>query len=102
MPRAGSSTDSSYASSDSTRGGGARARMSVKRPSASLRQTEHRLVDGREGLALPEVHVHPARQAGIEAPHRAHDVDALEVLASVLLEDLQPLHGVLVGPGRAE
>ena len=54
-----------------------------------------------ELLAAAEVHVHAARQARVEAAHRAHDVDALEVLAVVLLEDRLPLHGVLVGPGRA-
>ena len=52
-------------------------------------------------LALAEVHVHAARQARVEAAHRAHDVDALEVLAVVLLEDRLALHRVLVRAGRA-
>ena len=47
------------------------------------------------------VHVHAARQARVERAHRAHDVDALEVLRAVLLEDRRVLHGVLVGAGRA-
>src|SRR5215813_13208613 len=38
-----------------------------------------------------------ARQAWVEAPHGAHDVDALEVIRAVLLEDWSVLHGILVG-----
>src|SRR4051794_9859110 len=53
-------------------------------------------------LAVAEVHVHAARQAGVEAADGPHDVDSLEVLPVVLLEDRLPLDGVLVGPGRAE
>ena len=45
--------------------------------------------------------MHAAGQAGVEAAHRAHDVDALEVLAVVLLEDRLALHRVLVRAGRA-
>ena len=52
-------------------------------------------------LALAEVHVHPARQARVEAAHRPHDVDALEMLPVVLLEDRRVDDRVLVGPGRA-
>jgi hydrogenase large subunit len=51
--------------------------------------------------ALAEVHVHPARQAGVETAHGAHHVDAFEVLAVVLLEDRLALHGVLIGPRRS-
>src|SRR5206468_1685040 len=58
---------------------------------------EHRRVSLLEHLAVAEVHVDPARQAGIEAADRPHDVDPLEVVAAVLLEDRQPLHRVLVG-----
>ena len=43
----------------------------------------------------------PHGRHGIEAAHRAHDVDALEVFAVVLLEDRLPLHRVLVGTGRS-
>ena len=49
-----------------------------------------RRVQHLQRLAVAEVHVHPARQARIEAAHRAHDVDALEVLPVVLLEDRLP------------
>src|SRR5580658_7487299 len=52
-------------------------------------------------LPAAEVHVHAARQAWVEAAHRPHDVDALEVLRAVLLEDRGVLHGVLVRAGRA-
>src|ERR1700712_2815346 len=36
--------------------------------------------------AVGEGHMHPAGEAGVEAPHRPHDVDALELVAPVLLE----------------
>ncbi len=42
-----------------------------------------------------------AGQARVEAAHRAHDVDALELVRPVLLEDRRVLHRVLVGAGRA-
>src|ERR687885_2138836 len=58
-------------------------------------------MDALHGLALAEVHVDAAGQTRVEAPHGAHDVDAAEALLVVLLEDLLPLHRVLVGAGRA-
>src|SRR5918911_1892407 len=58
-----------------------------------------RRVELVQDLALSEIHVHPARQAGVEAPNRPHDVDALEVLRLVLLEDRRVLDRVLVGAG---
>src|SRR5690606_591178 len=64
-------------------------------------EAEHGRVPPLEDVPLARVHVHAARQARIEAPHRAHDVDAFEVLLAVLLEDRQPLYGVRVGPRRA-
>src|ERR1700759_1089061 len=51
-------------------------------------------------LAAAGVHVHAARQAGVEGAHSPHDVDALEVLRPVLLEDRRVLDGVLVGTRR--
>src|SRR6185503_6005448 len=51
--------------------------------------------------APPEVHVDAAGQAGVEAAHRAHDVDADELVRAVLLEDRRVLDRVLVGPRRA-
>ena len=47
-------------------------------------------------LPVAQVHVHAARQARVEAAHRAHDVDAAEVVLAVLLEDRLALHRVLV------
>src|SRR2546423_15680393 len=54
-----------------------------------------------DGLAFAEIHVHAARQTRIEAPDRAHDIDALERVAAVLLEDWHVLNRVLVGARRA-
>ena len=56
---------------------------------------------GFEHLSIAEVHMDAARQAGIETPHGAHDVDALEFVRAVFLEDRRVLHRVLVGPGRS-
>src|SRR5579875_2158 len=52
-------------------------------------------------LTLAQVHVNPAWQAWIEAAHRAHNIDAFEILRPVLLEDRRVLHCVLVRAGRA-
>ena len=52
-------------------------------------------------FALAEIHVHATGQTRIEAAHGAHNVDAFEVLGSVLFEERATLHGVLVGPGRS-
>src|SRR5438874_13698215 len=49
-----------------------------------------------DGLAFAEIHVHAARETRIEAPDRAHDIDALEGVAAVLLEDWHVLNGFLV------
>src|ERR1700756_932401 len=54
-----------------------------------------------ERLALTQVHVNTARQARIEAAHRTHDVDALEILPVVLFEDRLALYGILVRAGGA-
>src|SRR5947209_19636973 len=42
-----------------------------------------------------------ARQAGVEAANRPHDVDTLEGVRAVVFEDGRVLHGILVGAGRA-
>src|SRR5579875_211880 len=47
-------------------------------------------------LSFAQVHVDAARQAGVEAAHCTHNIDALEVLRAVLLEDGGVLYGVLV------
>ena len=53
-------------------------------------------------LAIPQIHVHTARQTWIEASDRPHDVDAFEVLRAVFLEDRCVLHRVFVGAGGAK
>src|SRR5215470_13782089 len=60
---------------------------SVTEGSELLRGEAHRRVYRLDDAAVAEIHVHAAGQARIEAPHRAHDVDALELLGRVLLED---------------
>src|ERR1700754_3080354 len=42
--------------------------------------------------------MHPTWQTRVETAHRAHDVDALEMLSVVLLEDRLALHRILVRP----
>src|SRR5215471_18558090 len=51
--------------------------------------------------AIAVEHVYAAGQTGVEAAHRSHDVDALEILGPVFFEDLEPLHRVLVRSRRA-
>src|SRR5579863_5713016 len=65
-----------------------------------LSEWRQRRVNRLDALAFPQIHVHAAWEAGIEAAHRAHDVDALEVLWSVLFVNRRVLHGVLVGTRR--
>src|SRR6202140_1062017 len=45
--------------------------------------------------------MHAARQTRIKAPHRAHDVNALELLRPVFFEDGSVLHRILVRPRSA-
>src|SRR5579862_3136305 len=45
--------------------------------------------------------MHATRQAWIEAPHRAHDVDAFKFLRPILFEDWCILHRVFVRPRSA-
>src|SRR4051794_36970835 len=54
-----------------------------------------------EQLALAQIHVDAARQAGVEAANGSHDVNALEIIRAILLEDGRVLHSVLVRAGRA-
>src|SRR5579862_7786011 len=64
-------------------------------------QAERRRVMLLHDLAVAQIHVDAAGQARVEAAYRAHDVDALEVVAAVFLEDRRPLDRVLVRAGRA-
>ena len=56
---------------------------------------------GLQHLSTPQVHVYAAGQAGIEAAHGPHDVDALEFLRAIFLEDRSILHRILIGSGGA-
>src|SRR6202042_2041 len=67
----------------------ARRRRPLREPRRGVPDLAH--------LAGAGVHVHAARQARVEAADRTHDVDALEVLRTVLLEDRRVLNRVLVG-----
>ncbi len=52
-------------------------------------------------LPVAKVHVNAAGQARIEAANGTHDVDALEVLRSVLFKDRRVLYGILIRSGCA-
>ena len=52
-------------------------------------------------FSIAEVHVHAARQAGVETAHGTHDVDPLELVRPVLFEDGRILHRIFVGPRRS-
>src|SRR5882757_7832863 len=56
---------------------------------------------GLQSLAVAEIHVNAAWQAGIKTAHGAHDVDAFELVGPVLLEDRRVLHGVFIRTRRA-
>src|SRR3979490_2768470 len=71
-------------------------------PRPSFARQRHRRVVLLDDPPVSHVHVYAAGQAGIEAAHGTHDVDALEALRPVLLEDRTPLHRVLVRAGRTE
>src|SRR5437660_11262558 len=85
----------------STRSSSSSMRSRWARTEASSMGVSRRGVQLLHGAALSEVHVDPTGQAGVEAAHGAHDVDALEVVGPVLLEDRRTRHGVLVGSGCA-
>src|SRR5436853_7063296 len=54
-------------------------------------------MDDFEFFSFAQVHVDTTGQAGVKATDRPHDVDALEVLGTVLLEDRCVLHSIFVG-----
>src|SRR4051812_30546421 len=54
-------------------------------PARRSMRPEHGDVLHVQQLAAAVVHVDAAGQAGIEAAHGAHDIDALELVGSVLL-----------------
>src|SRR5579884_1797738 len=61
-----------------------------------------RRVDALDRSAASHVHVHAARQTRIETAHRAHNVDALEILRAVFFENRRVLHRVFVRARGAE
>ena len=63
--------------------------------------SEHRRMSRFQNLSVSQIHVHAARQARIEASHRAHDVDPLESFRPVFFENWRILYGVLVGSRRS-
>src|SRR3974390_1601580 len=64
-------------------------------------QTEHWRMVRLENPAIAEIHVDAARQAWIEAAHRTHDIDSLELGRAVFLEDRSILHCIFIRPRRA-
>src|SRR5271154_3596481 len=62
---------------------------------------KHRRMVRLQHLAITQIHVHAARQAGVEAAHRTHDIYALEFFRTILFEDRRVLHRIFVGTGGA-
>src|SRR5690349_2524706 len=65
-----------------------------------LPQAEHWRVMRSQDFAIADVHMYAARQAGIEAANGPHDVDAFELVRTILLKDRCVLDGVLVWTSR--
>src|SRR5262249_45993543 len=58
---------------------------------------QSRRVPFLQNFAVPQIHVHATRQARIEASHRAHDVDTLELVSrSVLLKNRRVLYRIFL------
>src|SRR5580704_15132727 len=68
----------------------------VKRGAGSRLQTEHRRMMRLQHFAVPQIHMHAARQTRVEATYRTHDIDSLELVRAVFLEDRGVLYRVLV------
>src|SRR5580700_9790819 len=54
-----------------------------------------------KGLAIAQVHMYTAGQAGVEAADSAHNVDTLEFILAVFLEDRRVLHRIFIRSRRA-
>src|SRR5678815_5531558 len=59
-------------------------------------KTEHGRMMRLQHFAVPQIHVHTARQTRIEAPYRAHYIDSLELVRAIFLKDRSILHRILV------
>ncbi len=64
-------------------------------------QAKHRGMVRFQCFAISQVHVNTAGQAGVKTPHRAHDINALELVWSVLLKNGSILYRVFVWTRRA-
>ena len=72
-----------------------RSRSAARRRSSVLPRTSAS-APGWSVLPSPRYMCTPHGRHGSKRPHRAHDVDAAEVVLPVLLEDRLPMHRVLV------
>src|SRR5580698_6093335 len=52
-------------------------------------------------FSVPQIHMYAARQTRIEASYRAHNIDSLEPVRTVLFKDRGILHRILVRPRSA-
>src|ERR1700682_6295090 len=59
-------------------------------------ETKHGGMMRLQHFAVPQIHVHAARQTRIKTPHRAHDINSLELVRTVFLKDRSVLHRVLI------
>src|SRR5580704_2621217 len=72
------------------------------RPAVFLRlQAKHRRMMRLQHFSIAQVHMHAARQAGVETAHGTHNVDTLELVRAVLLEDRRILNRIFVRPRRS-
>src|ERR1700752_666659 len=67
----------------------------------SFHHAEHWRMVCLQDLAVTEIHVNTAGETRIKASHRAHDVDALEIVGAVFFEDGRVLDRILIRAGRA-
>src|SRR5271165_5174553 len=59
-------------------------------------KTKHWRMVRLQHFSVPQIHMHATWQTRIEAPHRTHDVDSLELVRTVFFEDRSVLYRVLV------
>src|SRR5579863_9289848 len=54
-----------------------------------------------QSFSVPQIHVHAAGKAWIEASDGTHDINALKFVRSVLLKNGSVLHRIFIRAGRA-
>src|ERR1700691_5256769 len=64
-----------------------RHRPLATRSGSSGVHAKHRRVMSLERFPVAQIHVHAARQAGVETPDSSHDVYAFELVRAILFED---------------